>query len=375
MRSVKARQELSHRVRLNEPVRSALPKQQWFEKSASLLGEYVLRNPLALLTAATLTVGGLLLMGFFLRIRFMPDVDLAGSMALIFAAAIVGIGTLTALVFATVLPGVGMRYFLDHAQMPLNRAAVLTTAGPAVLMVTLAVLSPMTLEPAQRPNIWVIVICCLVIASIAGAIWVRTTQRGGTPLSFVAQVGRVWPLTLCSVFWSLGLFQVLQAAIQVGVESPHPSVFTVFVLGCWLSMIASINVAVAHLPLRVSLVAGPVAGIISMILLTMLTGSYSTVSATTVKTLGIGEVHDTNLILTADMCHALDAVPSALHCESMEDKSTVGMLKDVTIVSRIGSNVVIEGTAPGGDPARPRPRLILRKDAVIAWTTSGAKGP
>lgn len=372
MRSVKARQELSHRLRLNEPVRSAPP--QWFEKSASLLGEYVVRNPLALLTAAALTVGGLLLMGFFLRIRFMPDVDLAGSMALIFAAAIVGIGTLTALVFATVLPGVGMRYLLDQAQMPLNRAAVLTTAGPAVLMVTLAVLSPLALEPAQRPNIWVIVIGCLIIASIASAIWVRSTQRGGAPLGFVAHVRKVWPVTLCSVLWSLGLFQVLQAAIQMGVESPHPSVFTMFVLGCWLLMIASINVAMAQLPLRISLVAGPVAGIFSVILLTMLTGSYSTVSATTVKTLGIGEVHGTNLVLTADMCHALAAAPSALHCESMADKATVGMLKDVVIVSRIGSNVVVEGTAPKRDPAPQRARLILRKDAVIAWTTSGVKG-
>lgn len=374
MRSVKARQELSHRLRLNEPVRSAPPK-HWFEKSASLLGEYVVRNPLALLTAAALTVGGLLLMGFFLRIRFMPDVDLAGSMALIFAAAIVGIGTLTALVLATVLPGVGMRYLLDQAQMPLNRAAVLTTAGPAVLMVTLAVLSPLALEPAQRPNIWVIVIGCLIIASIASAIWVRTTQRDGTPLGLVAQVRKVWPLTLCSVLWSLGLLQVLQAAIQMGVESPHPSAVTMVVLGCWLLMIASINVAVAHLPLRVSLVAGPLAGIFSVILLTMLTGSYSAVSATTVKTLGIGEVHGINLILTSDMCHALAAAPSALHCESMADKATVGILKDVTIVSRIGSNVVVEGTASKADPTPPRPRLILRKDAVIAWTTSGVKAP
>ncbi|KQX22129.1 hypothetical protein [Variovorax sp. Root434] len=330
---------------------------------------------MALLTAAALTVGGLLLMGFFLRIGFMPDVDLAGSMALIFAAAIVGIGTLIALVFATVMPGVSMRYLLDQAQLPLNWSAVLVTAGPAGLLVTLAVLSPLLLEPAQRPNVWVLAIGCFAIALVAGAILVCVAERRGAQLDWGIRIKKIWPLMLCSVLWTLGLFQVLQAAIQMGVDSSHPPFFTVFLLGCWLAMIASINLAMAQLPLRVSLIVGPVAGIFSVVLLAMLTGSYSTVSATTVKTLGIGEMQGTNLILTADMCHALSAAPGALHCEPMADKATVGILKDVAIVSRIGSNVVAEGPPPKGDSAQTRSRLILRKDTVLAWTTSGAKGP
>lgn len=123
MRVVKARQELIHRLRLNDAAGSALRK-QGLAKYLSLFGEYVARNPVALATAAALTLGGLLLLGFFLRIGFMPDVDLAGSMALLFAAALVGIGTLIALILATVLPGVSMRYLLDEAKIPVNWSSV-----------------------------------------------------------------------------------------------------------------------------------------------------------------------------------------------------------------------------------------------------------
>lgn len=374
MRSVKTRQELAHRIRLNEAA-SGPPEKPWLGKSAAMVGEYALRNPLALITAAALTIGGFLLMGFFLRIGFMPDVDLAGSMALLFAAAIVGIGTLIALVLATVMPGVTLRYFLDQAQVPLTWRSVLVTAGPAVLLVTLAVLSTLMLDPAQRPNVWWLVLGCMIVAFVASAVLISTNGRSDARLTLKAKFEKIWPLVMSSVFWTMGLFHVLQAAIQMGVDSPHPHFATVIFLAFWLFAIGCINVAVAQSPLRVSLVVGPVAGILSVILLAMLTSSYSTVSATTVRTLGIGEIHGTNLMLTADMCQALNATPGTLHCEPLTDKATVGMLKNVTIVSRIGSNVVAEGPAPKSDPTQTRLRVVLRKDAVVAWTMPGGKAP
>ncbi len=374
MRSVKAKQELVHRIRLNEASGNALPK-QGLAKYLSLFAEYVVRNPVALATSAALTLGGLLLLGFFLRIGFMPDVDLAGSMALLFAAALVGTGTLIALILATVLPGVSMRFFLDQAKIPLNYSSVLATAGPAVLLIALSVLSPMLLEPARQPNTWTISLGCLAIAPVAGVIFVWYSQRHAEPFAWRAQIQRLWlPFLMSSVLWTLGLFQVLKAAIYMGIDSPHPRVATIIVLGLWLLAIGVINLFMARLPLRVSLVVGPLAGVVFAILLAMVTSSYSTVSATTMKMLGIGEIPSTNLLLTADTCQALSAAPGTLHCEALPDKATTGVLKDVTILSRIGSNVVVEGQAPKADPTQPRPRLILRKEAVIAWTMPGTKG-
>ncbi|KPU92749.1 hypothetical protein APR50_31985 [Variovorax paradoxus] len=373
MRSVKAKQELVHRIRLNEASGNALTK-QGLAKYLSLFAEYVVRNPVALATSAALTLGGLLLLGFFLRIGFMPDVDLAGSMALLFAAALVGIGTLIALILATVLPGVSMRYLLDDAKIPVNWSSVLATAGPAVLSITLAVLSPLMLEPAKRPSIWVISLGCWAIAPILGISLIWFAQRRATPFTWRAQLQKIWPFFVSSVLWTLGLFQVLQAAIYMGVDSPHPQVLTIVLLAVWLLLIGAINLFMTRIPLRVSLIVGPIAGIFSLAVLALLTSSYSTVSATTMRMLGIGDIPSTNLLLTADTCQALSAAPGTLHCEALPDKATAGVLKDVTILSRIGSNVVVEGQIPKADPTQPRPRLILRKEAVIAWTMPGTKG-
>ena len=339
MRVGKARQELVRRFRLGEAAGSVSPE-QGLTKYLSLLGEYIARNPVALATATALTLGGLLLLGFFLRIGFMPDVDLAGSMALLFAAALVGIGTLVALVVASVLPGVGMRFLLDHAKIPLNWSSTLIAAGPAVLLVTFTVLSPLALKPESRVSTWATTIGYLLLVLAAAIGLLLNAQHRGTIFSWYE---KIWPLVLCSFSWALGLFQVLQAALQIATDSPHPLAISVFFLGWWLFMIGSINVVLAQFPLRVSLVAGPIAGTISLIFFAMLTSSYSTVSATTVKALGIGELPSTTLMLTSDMCQALNATPGTLHCEPMADKATAGVLKDVTILSRIGSNVVVEG--------------------------------
>lgn len=160
----------------------------------------------------------------------------------------------------------------------------------------------------------------------------------------------------------------------MGVDSPHPQVLTIILLTVWLLLIGAINLFMTRIPLRVSLIVGPIAGIFSLAVLALLTSSYSTVSATTMRMLGIGDIPSTNLLLTADTCQALSAAPGALHCEALPDKATAGVLKDVTILSRIGSNVVVEGQISKPDPTQSRPRLILRKESVIAWTMPGTKG-
>ncbi len=373
MRTVKAKEERVHRTRLGRTAGSEPPK-PWLATYRAWFGEYVVRNPIALATAAALTLGGLLLLGFFLRLGFMPDVDIAGSMALLFAAALVGMGTLIALILATVLPGVSMRLLLGQAKIPLNWSSILATAGPAVLLITILVGSSLMLEPARRPSVWALSIVCWSLAPIAGLAFAWSNRRRA-PFAWRAQVRSLClPFFMSSVLWTLGLFQLLQAAIQMGADSPHPQIATLVLLTFWLFGIGVINLFMARLPLRVSIVAGPIAGIGSLAVLALLTSSYSTISATTVKALGIGEVTGANLILAADMCQALSATPGAFQCEPLADKATVGVLKDVTILSRIGSNVVAERRVAKQDPVQPRPRLILRQDAVIAWTMPGPPG-
>lgn len=351
----------------------ASPKRAgWIGTSAPRLNDYLVRNPVASLSAATLTVGGLLLMGFFLRIGFMPDLDLAGSMALLFAAAVVGLATLFMLVLATVMPGVVTRYLLDEIEQPVTRRALLAVAGPAAGFVAITVLQPLFApSSAKLLGTWLPWVGFTAVAVIASAALVGAfgTQRWrDAPRQCLHEIAT---LTGASLVWVLGLLMVVQAALNVAVDSVHAVWITVFVLVGWLFFIICINAAMAAIPLRHSILVGPLAGVVSLLLLAMLTSSFSTLSAATVRSLGIGDLRGVSVVVSPETCQALRTMAGSIQCEPLEDKAQAGLLKDVIIVSRVGAHVVLEKAPAAASTPVPR-RLVLRKDAVVLWMTPGS---
>ena len=343
----------------------------WIGTSAPRLNDYAVRNPVASLSAATLTVGGLLLMGFFLRIGFMPDLDLAGSMALLFAAAVVGLATLFMLVLATVMPGVATRYLLDEIKRPVTGRALLAMAGPAAVFVAIAVLQPLFAPstPKLLGNwLWAAFAASAVIASAAQVGAFGMPRWRDAPRQCLREIAT---LTGASLVWVLGLLMVVQAALNVAVDSVHAVWITVFVLVGWLFFIICINAAMAAIPLRHSILVGPLAGVVSLLLLAMLTSSFSTLSAATVRLLGIGDLRGVSVVVSPETCQALRTMAGSIQCEPLEDKAQAGLLKDVTIVSRVGAHVVLE-KAPAAAPTPVPRRLVLRKDAVVLWMTPGS---
>lgn len=143
-------------------------------------------------------------------------------------------------------------------------------------------------------------------------------------------------------------------------------------LVAWVSFDVLLNAGMAHLPLRVSILVGPPAGLLSLVLLAMLTSSFSTTSAVPVKALDLGEMHDTNLVVSLDTCQAISAMPGAIRCEPMGEKATSGVLLGVTVLSRIGAQVVVEKRSLV-DPLLPPTRLVLRKEAVLLWAPAVAE--
>lgn len=340
----------------------------WIGTSAPRLNDYAVRNPVASLSAATLTVGGLLLMGFFLRIGFMPDLDLAGSMALLFAAAVVGLGTLFMLVLATVMPGVATRYLLDEIKRPVTRRALLAVAGPAAGFVAITVLRPLSApsSPKLLGN-WLPWVAFAAVAVIASAALVGAFGRQPWRDAPRKCLHEIATLTGASLVWVLGLLMVVQAALPVAVDSVHVVWITVLVLVGWLFFIICINAAMATVPLRHSIFVGPLAGILSLLLLATLTSSFSTLSAATVRALGIGDLRGVSVVVSPETCQALRTMAGAIQCEPLEDKAQVGLLKNVTILSRVGAHVVMEKAPAAASTPAPR-RVVLRKDAVVLWT-------
>lgn len=129
----------------------------------------------------------------------------------------------------------------------------------------------------------------------------------------------------------------------------------------------------AHLPLRAWLLVGPPADLFSLVLLAMLTSSFSTISAVTVKALGLCEILHTNLVVSPETCAAIGALPGFIRCEPLAEKATAGVILGVSVLSRIGAQMVVEKRMPA-DPQAPPGRLVLRKDAVLMWAPADGRG-
>lgn len=181
-----------------------------------------MRNPIASLTAAALTTGGLLLMGFFLRIGFMPDVDLSGSMALLFAASIVGLATVSMLVVATVMPGVASRYLVDELKLPMNASVLLAVAGPAGVFVTSIVLQPLVVTQPHRLGSWIMWALFGLGALAAAAAHLGAFKAQAWKNAVGSMLRRMSSMAFGSLVWALGMLLVVQAALTVAADSVHP---------------------------------------------------------------------------------------------------------------------------------------------------------
>lgn len=332
---------------------------------------YGRQNPVALLTALTLTCGGMLLLGFFLRIGFMPDVDAAGSTALLFAAAFVGLGTVIGSMVVTVLPGMAIRYLFDDAGLPVRPLSLAAAVLPAILLIIWVLAS--VFAPGIRAAVtdtmayWSLVVVA-VIGGVLSAWRSQGAERFGSAW-LLRCASRTWAVTSGATLWAGSMLIALRFALHLGSDSDHPPWTTVLFITLWLMLITSANVGTALLALRRAWRASVVFALVGLAVLVLMTGRFSTVSATTIKLLGLGEVQDVDVVVKAEVCQALSlTASSALRCSPAAEVGG-GILRNVILRSRIGSQVVIETASPTQLPASAMSaRVVLRRDDVLLWS-------
>lgn len=337
---------------------------------------FVLENPIKTFATVVLTVGGLLVLGFFVRIGFMPDVDLASSTALLFAVALVGLGTVTSFIFMAVLPGVATQYALEESALPPDRWTLATVAAAGVLL-PIVIVAAVWLHEAAVVSFAPYLMVAFISLAIGAVVWrvyrlSRTLQivEGG-PQPKVEGYGGLQSIFLlaCSALaWLFGTLTALQIAIRFSVGSDHSSWLVVFVVAAWMFLLIGINIATSRLSTKQAWVFAPISGFVIVVLLIFLTGNFSELPASAIRVLGFGEMKNVDLLIKAEVCRSIPLSSSTdLRC-SMLSPESAGILRNVTVRSRIGAQVVIEKSAPGSvDVVQPVTRLILKKEDVMMW--------
>jgi hypothetical protein len=326
---------------------------------------------IAALSTLSLATGGLLVIGFFVRIKFMPDFDLAGSSALLFAAALVGFMTILMATAIAAIPGVATLHLLSSNSMKFDRwaTAIMILPGSffAIAVVGLAFYEPTVLATGMP---YLFTGAFVLAAALATFKVFKSASDGATRAGKLIGAWRVVILTFCAFLWLFSLHATMRFAFALANDGGQSTWLILATTSAWLIFVLGINTMTARATATQANFLAPVGGVLSMILLIVMTQNYTLVSATTVRLLGYGEIKNVDLFVKADICNALPLSSAiSLRCAGGAG-STVGVLRNVTLRSRIGGQVLIEGNEAKGESkdGSSATRLVLRKDDVLMWT-------
>ncbi|MBS0426073.1 MAG: hypothetical protein JSR41_02155 [Proteobacteria bacterium] len=329
-------------------------------------------KPIAALSAASLALGGLIVLAFFVRIRFMPDADLASSTAILFAVALVGLASMATYLFVALLPGVVTAVFLRGRGLPLDRGIGWVLPGTALVVTGGTLAAASTCWPEVMGHIeliWLIGSCAAGGLAAARAWTLRARSTPGDTPGWLTIARDFGAFAVTAVLWFVGVFFALQLAVALGKDSGLPTWLSVACAVAWTAFIAGVNVAAGGLRPKFAVVYAALCMLPAAITLIMMSGGTGPFASYVLRQLGMGELDRVELVVEPAVCRslALAAAPE-FRCDATNAEGA-GVLRGLTARSRIGTQVVVEpqrASAEGGKVAI-LPQLILRKSDIVLW--------
>lgn len=215
---------------------------------ATRLVERVDLKPMATIGSLAAVIGGLLVLAFFVRIRFMPDADLASSTAILFAVASVGLASLGVYLFIALMPGVAASWLLRERGLPPDRWIDWLLPGIA-FVVTAAVLAMAAAGckwlAGSIELIWFGASSLACVAATWRAKVLRSRLSPASDIGVRLIVSDFVCLAVTALVWFLAMFAVLQITIALGKESQLPSWLSVLCAAACAVFITMFNLAVS----------------------------------------------------------------------------------------------------------------------------------
>ena len=414
----------------NKPAATHTDNQASGESASSKLRDYALENPAKTLSMCVLTFGGILMLIYFFRIEFLPDINLESATTLLYAVSVLGLFIVLLLAAYLVMPAlVAKALWHDYQQQgKLTDAWALGLSGGAAF---LSLIASMVLALANKASMEASLPICIIVAALAAFAVARIMAREKCPSTDQTQQTEGSESTTKEEInqskskWSPG-----NAAFMVALTALAQWVLllTVVLITIGLgrdgalrgegaaaySIVAAQLLISASVPLlfqkkmewgrAIRLMA--VVGLALLLGLLLITQSVSKPSAIVVGHLGAGEIEATRLVLSGKGCKQLNLALGEMHCaEVKDDEPTV--LCPVALRSRIGAQILVEvapmelypSTSSGDEKKEdsgdknleerqlvwrdykkspqgtvPRKRVILDKSTLLAWSTLTSVG-
>ncbi|MEJ8821638.1 hypothetical protein WKW80_06255 [Variovorax humicola] len=333
-----------------------------------------------------LVVGGLMTLQLFVSLKHMPDLDLAGSAALLAAVSVLGLMIFFFLGSTGLVPALIASGMLS-SRLPAKLRAeyVAWSSVPALLFVLLIVLQYSRWGQVAWPD-WLrissdqilfeliswslLLACCLALHSVkrtnSGK---RSWWTGADVLFEFWWLGSIWVLTLSlSLEWLINLR-------DPGEKSEWP-VYRAMAIWCVLQVIQ--NAVVTHFGTTKAMVRGVIFAVLSMIFVLCMLGNFSAVALATFRALGIANI-PVRLTVTREGCEILNAgMRNGAVCTMLSDQK-YGIVCPV-ILSRVGSPNLIQFAPidPDGNTwpsASGKTSLPLAREHVLTWLLLNTSRP
>lgn len=350
--------------------------------------------PFKALSLLTLTLGGLMLLMFFVRLGTVPDLDFASTTASMAAVAVLGLLLMTFVGGSTIAAGLMTRaMFVDGRQQKLEVVDLVLFALPGLLTAVGLIAT------SNEANGWsLIAMVCFGLVILPFLQLLRhgvsqapngkgDTQRHDQSKSWPGSLGLFLRLVVAFIWLGSCVFAFLTLYDFWPTEREGASFRVVLIL--WIALCAVLNASMVlwsnktRLEEAVGIALLSIAGLFG---LSALSENWTGVPVAAVRALGLGE-QAVGVVVTAVGCDTFNkAARGQVVCQLDNDNRT-GWVCPVILRSRIGSPYVFELTsfdasgnwpvhAPSGrsdsGTSRVLKRIQIAKEDVKSWPSIDA---
>lgn len=334
---------------------------------------YAVDNPAKTLSLTVLSYGGLLLLVYFARIGFMPEVSLESLTSVLYAVALLGLMVACYVTATLVIPGI----YLGEAR---DGNPAITDASVALVAFAVAVGWGIAFAAILYGwNVWVCACAVLAIAGYVFCVW-RVSSADSPPKSAAptqldqpAKVDiwrepRVWIVVNTLICGFLTLIPLTLVAV-LGLRGDlvyADSTKVMFSLVMSIAVIAAVAMVLGSTEKakrwRMAIVLGP----LLLFWVSLMTGSFSAISAVAVNKLGLGEYPFVRAVVSGKTCKQVNHALGQMVCDPGAGDDMPTSICPALLRSRIGSQVVLEFAS-----------LVVergeRKEVRMKWATSAGQ--
>ncbi|MBV7427336.1 MULTISPECIES: hypothetical protein [unclassified Acidovorax] len=342
-----------------------------------------LEQPLSILSVlakAIPPIGGLLVLLFFVTIKHFPDLDLSGSIALLWAVAVVGSVIVLFIGLGAMLPSL-MELASERPKEKSNRHAaqqlLCTLPGWLVLLFFLSRsngwLHDSTLEWSNDRLIFILV--CMSI--ILGGVLAKREPANNSVLSTLPPakkklqgVGTCLYLAAACVVWAATLAFATTFLLSMGDSEAASPTSQIAATMAWLVFVMAMNAQVIFTGTAKALLKGIVIAIIAFLGLLVILQNLSGLAVGVLRTLQQTDL-PVRLVVTEEGCDLLNkAVREGSVCK-IRSGEKFAVVCPVLLRSKIGSPFLVEFSplsAEGRWPSKEgRESVQIPRDYVRSW--------